>query len=137
MPGIDDVHGAQAATGGTVVENADPGDSGQNVHLVGSAVGALAAAHLSASWIGRTQTVVATGTGAALGVAASYKGGILLSNLEAAGGISIYVGETAVVTSANYTLLPGATVTIPIADPSAIYLLAASGTPLLGWIGAS
>lgn len=137
MPGIDDVHGAQAATGGTVVESADPGDSGQNVHLVGSDVGALAAAHLSASWVGRTQAVASTGTGAALGSTASYKGGILLSNLEAAGGISIYLGETPTVTSANYTLLPGATVTIPIANPSAIYLLAASGSPLLGWIGAS
>ena len=102
------------------------------------AKGAPVSLEPSATWGGSTVTLDATGM--ALGAAAAYAGGILVTNLDAS--ITIYVARTLAELGAaatRYPLIPGvnASVVIPVASPASIFAKGASGAPLLGFLGAS
>ena len=90
----------------------------------------------SSTWAGSTVTLDTTGV--ALG-AGDYPGGILVTNTEAAGGIAMYLAPSLVSLAAagtRYLLAAGESRVIPFANPAGIFAKAASGTPLLSWIGA-
>lgn len=90
----------------------------------------------STSWAGSTVTLSTTGV--AIG-AGTYPGGILVTNTEASGGISMYLAPTLAELAAagtRYLLAAGLSVVIPTTDPAGIFAKSASGAPLLSWIGA-
>ena len=80
-----------------------------------------------------------SGSAAAVSTATAYTSGVVLTNAEDAGGITIWIGKTSGVAATpaagNYPLKPGASILIPWGDLSGIYAIATSGTPTLGWIG--
>jgi hypothetical protein len=92
----------------------------------------------AATWAGASLTLSTTGV--AIGAAANYAGGILVTNTEAVGGIAMYLSTSVggcEVAATRYYLAGGASVVIPVASPAAIFARSASGTPLLSYIGAS
>lgn len=91
----------------------------------------------SSSW--RAGQLAASTTSQALAaspVGVKWNAGILVTNCDV--GVTVYLSEQGAATSSNgYPLLAGASVVVPISDPSQIQVLAASGTPLVGWLAAS
>lgn len=117
-----------------VAESGSPLD-GKNVDLAGDSKGRLRLAP-SATW--GAATITTSVGGAALGGAAAYGAGVLVTNLDSA--ISIYLAPSAVELAAaasRYTLAPGASVVIPFGSLAGIFAAAVSGTPQLSFIGAS
>lgn len=75
-------------------------------------------------------------TAAALGTATAYTDGLVVSNVDSA--ITIWIGSSSGVTAAvgaAYPLLAGASLVLPTGDLSTVFVIAASGTPTIAWIG--
>ena len=67
-----------------------------------------------------------------------YTGGIVLTNASATAAEIIWVntaGTAAVAGDTSYPLLPGASLPLAMGDLHDISVIAASGTPRIGWIG--
>lgn len=110
-------------------------NDGKNLDLDVDGTGRL---RLSPSSTWGASSVTLDTTGAAIGVTATYAGGIIVTNTDTS--IAMHLAPTlAALASAStrYLLAAGLSVVIPVSDPATIFAKAASGAPLLSFIGAS
>ena len=56
-----------------------------------------------------------------------------IKNLD--GSIKVYVGPVGVASNTGHELAGGATLRLSQVDPSKVYLIAASSTPTVSWVG--
>lgn len=60
--------------------------------------------------------------------------GVILGSLST-NTVSIFVGTAAVTTATGYELQPGASVGVAVADTSDIFVICASSSPVVTWLG--
>lgn len=114
-------------------------DGGTNdalpVELTGTSTGRLYAVTPTPSATARGSQA-ATGSSVALGAATTYTGGIYIWNSDVSLPVFIGTGTITAAAGANKVCLgPGQGYVEPTGDLSALQIIAASGSPIVNWIG--
>lgn len=88
-------------------------------------------AELPAALVNNQQTVTASAAALPSGTLTQ---GVILESLSS-NTVSVFVGGAGVTTSTGYELQPGASVGIAVNNTDAIYVVCATGSPVVTWIG--
>ncbi len=81
---------------------------------------------------GTAAPLVAAATGVGQGTGRCSSGLVLYA--RASNSVSVFVGNSAVTTSTGYELEAGKAISLDVDDPSKIYVVCASTSPVVSWI---